>query len=145
MACPKPTFFSLSCRCPADSSEAMETILGCQRRACSKARSTLAPAARLVTAKRSGKASTIFSVLLPMDPVEPRMAMCLMSGSDNGNPRGQSDAGEIPAQTGDVKNHSDRQSEEQGIDSVQHSTVAGQQRPGVLYAGAALEGRFHEI
>ncbi len=41
----------------------------------------------LTTEKRSGKASTIFSVLLPMDPVEPRMAMCFMDGNVYGIPQ----------------------------------------------------------
>src|SRR5664279_45974 len=80
MACPRPTFFSLSARCPADSADDMETILGCHRRACSNASSTFAPAARVATEKRSGNDSTIFSVLFPMDPVDPSMAMFLMGG-----------------------------------------------------------------
>src|SRR5271165_1599342 len=109
IACPSPTFFSLSCRWSAESADAMETILGCHRRACSNARSTFPPAARLTTEKRSGKASTIFSVLLPMEPVEPRMAMRFMMDSDYGNARLRLDAGEISAQTGQVENHPHRQ------------------------------------
>src|SRR5271166_4359525 len=51
---------------------------GRQRRACSKASSTLLPAAMLPTEKRSGKLSTRLSVLLPMEPVEATMVMRFM-------------------------------------------------------------------
>src|SRR5271165_3912175 len=109
MLCASPTFFSLLWRWSADSSDAMDTIFGRQRRACSNARSTFPPAARLTTEKRSGNASTIFSVLLPMEPVEPRMAMRFMGDTDYGNARLRLDAGEISAQTGQVENHPHRQ------------------------------------
>src|SRR5208337_3874419 len=76
-----PAFLNLSRSCPADSSEAIDMTCGCQRRACSKASSTLLPAAMLTTENRSGKLSTMLSVLLPMEPVEPRMATRFMKDS----------------------------------------------------------------
>src|SRR5215469_3138734 len=101
----RPTFLSLSCRWSADSAEAIDRILGCQRRACSNARSTLPPAARLVTEKRSTKASTICSVLLPMEPVEPRMAMRFMGARLMVSHACRSQLGKIRAETGWVENH----------------------------------------
>ena len=62
----------------AASAVAMESSCGRQRRACSKANSTLLPAARVMTEKRSGKVSTILRVLFPMEPVEPRIAICFI-------------------------------------------------------------------
>src|SRR5215472_1837231 len=54
---------------------------GRQRFACSKASSTLRPAASVTTWKRSGKDSTTLRVLRPMLPVDPRIAMRFMDGN----------------------------------------------------------------
>src|SRR5271165_6778744 len=78
MSLPSPAFLILSWSCPADSTEPIDINWGRQRRACSKASSTLLPAAMATMEKRSGKLSTMLSVLLPMEPVEPRMAMRFM-------------------------------------------------------------------
>src|SRR6516164_6830741 len=105
MAWQSPTFFSLSYRWSAASAEAIETTLGRQRRACSNASSMLPPAARLTTEKRSGKASTILRVLLPIEPVDPRMAMRFISGKDYGNPHRRVRAPALARTTEAKKNH----------------------------------------
>src|SRR5271167_355 len=112
----------------------MEITCGCQRRACSKASFTLFPAAMLITEKRSGKLSTMLSVLLPMEPVEPRMAMRFIKGSAYQDSAG----GEVVRIARDVEQPARRYGEEQSVDAVEHTPMTRQQRAGVLHARSAL-------
>jgi hypothetical protein len=54
----------------------METSKGLHRSHWAKAMSTFRPAASEATANRSGYRSMMERVLVPMEPVEPRMQMC---------------------------------------------------------------------
>ena len=62
-------------RRPSASSSASATTAGRTRAICSAKRSTLRPAARPTTSRRSGCAVTTERALRPIEPVEPRMAI----------------------------------------------------------------------
>ena len=66
----------------AASSVAIDISFGRHLRACSKAASTFLPAASDVTLNRSGYASTIFNVLVPIEPVDPKMAIRLAESEE---------------------------------------------------------------
>src|SRR6478736_7788665 len=90
-------------RISASTSVASEITLGFQRRACSNAAPTLCPAARETTSKRPEYDSTTLRVLRPIEPVEPRMAMRVMSGTVTPDFEQQDLAGGSPGLT-----HSDQ-------------------------------------
>src|SRR5215470_3551812 len=136
--CPSPSVFSCALTFSAFRSEASERTLGVQRRACSSADSAFDPAAIVTSSKRSGWFSITLSVLWPMEPVDPRMAMrfiiirilfeCFAEES-----------GQIRI----VPHH--RNGEEQRVDAVEHAAVAGKKSAGILKAGATLQCGFKEI
>ncbi len=145
IAWPSPTFFSLSCRCSAASAEAIETTWDASAApARTRVRRFLRGQADHREAIR--KASTIFSVLLPMEPVEPRMAMRFMDGKDlwYRRPRDYT-APKVPAQSCKIKDQSDRQGEQQRVNAVQHAAMPRQQRSGILHSRPAFQRRLHQI
>src|ERR1051325_11573076 len=154
----------------APSSVPSESTFGRHRTACSTAASTLLPAAIDTTAKRSGYCSAMLRVLRPMEPVDPRMAMCFMESGNRGWPTlspafgegwghlaiGQTDGFTIPdfpiprlnwvehgAEKRIVPQH--WSGEEQRIDAVQQPAVTRQQRARILHPGAPFDGRFHQV
>src|SRR5262249_27112240 len=136
--CPSPSAFSCLPTFSASCSEASERTLGLQRRACSSADSAFDPAAIVTSSKRSGWFSITLSVLWPIEPVDPRMAIrfiiirvlfeCFAEES-----------GQIRI----VPHH--RNGEEQRIDAVEHAAVTGKKSAGIFDAGATLQRGFKEI
>src|ERR1700722_4251877 len=130
----------------------MEMIRGCQRCACSKAASRLAPAARATIWKRSGKDSATLRVLRPIDPVDPRMAMCFIIERSEVESYFTRFLNRWGCGMECLLHHAPSHvkpehwsGEEQGIDSVKHASVAGENCAGILDAGAALDQRLHQI
>src|ERR1022692_472556 len=93
------------------------------------------------TWKRSGKDSATLSVLRPIDPVDPRMAMRFIKTESLfyalPGPGGWGECCRIEPQY--------RSGEEQGINPVEHAAVAGKNGARVLHPGAPLDERFHQI
>src|SRR5580698_621117 len=139
-----PAFVRRVSRTSASAGAAIEIRRGFQRRACSKTASTFLPAASDTTSKRSGWDSTTLSVLWPMEPVEPRMAMCFMRDgrwsfavlssvvgqyvelgpTTDGQRRTTAGLSLHDAPSRIVPQH--WSGKEQGIDAVEHASVAGQ-------------------
>ena len=87
---------------------------------------------RPTTSKRSGWRATTSSVLVPTEPVEPRMARrwrCVM----------------VAHVTEADQRQRQREHRQQRIDAVEHAAVAGQQAAAVLGAGGALDQRFDQV
>src|SRR5215469_18762214 len=134
----KPSALSCLPTFSASCSVANERIRGFHLRACSNAASAFAPAAIVTNSKRSGWFSITLSVLWPMEPVDPRMAMrfiiirilfeCFAEES-----------GQIRI----VPHH--RNGEEQRVDAVEHAAVTGKQCAGIFDAGATLQGGFKQV
>src|ERR1035437_8586325 len=100
----------------------------------------LLPAAMLTTEKRSGKLSTMLRVLLPMEPVEPKMAIRFINSLATNDT-----CSEVNAEAGEIKQDRDRQREQERVNAVEHSSMPGKKRSRVLQSSPALHGRFHEI
>src|SRR5262245_53438004 len=82
------------------------------------------------TSKRSGWRATTSSVLVPTDPVEPRMhSRCrFMASISKGDERQR-----------------EREHRQQRIDAIEHAAMAWQQLARVLGARGALDERFEEV
>src|SRR5512145_2617732 len=109
----------------------MATACGVKRRICSANISSLLPAVRPTTRNSSGKRSTMSNVLVPMDPVEPRMTIDFIGGSSG------------------VRCHSSherhivvegRRREQETVEPVEHTAMPRKKPPGILYAHAPFNG-----
>src|SRR2546425_859220 len=101
-------------------------------RASSSSLSTLPLAVRPTAWNFSVNLLMMSRVLVPMEPVEPRMTIRFMRCSS-----GKSHREEAIVEY--------RCREDQAVHAVQHATVAGNEPAGILDAGAALQGGFAEI
>src|SRR2546423_1826866 len=129
----RPSFLSCWRTFSASCSLASERTLGFQRRASLSAASVFEPAAIVNNWNRSGLLSITLSVLRPMEPVEPRMAMRYMKALAYQV---------IPTR---CVEHDRRDGEEECVNSVKESPVARKECSRVLEPGATLQRRFKQI
>src|SRR6059036_707986 len=111
---------------------AMATTAGENVRTCSSSLSTLPLAVRPTAWNFSVNLLMMSRVLVPMEPVEPRMTIRFMRCSS-----GKSHREEAIVEY--------RCREDQAVHAIQHAAVAGDEPAGILDAGAALQGGFAEI
>ena len=122
------------------SSPATESSLGRQRSACSKRRFKVGACGQRHHRKALRISFDDVQGAVPIEPVEPRIAIRFIKYEQlcAGLPQG---AGIVPSRI--VPQHGS--GEEQGVDAVQHASVAGQQRARILHPRAALEHRLHQV
>src|SRR5438132_907111 len=111
---------------------AMAPTAGENVRTCSSSLSTLPLAVRPTAWNFSVNLLMMSRVLVPMEPVEPRMTIRFMRCSS-----GKSHREEAIVEY--------RCREDQAVHAIQHAAVAGDEPAGILDAGAALQGGFAEI
>src|SRR6185503_16150326 len=112
------------------------------RATCSASRSTLRPAERPTTSKRSGNASTMRRQLVPTEPVEPRMERPrVVTFLKRQRPR----AGPLKSVHVEEVIVQKRSAEEQTVHPVQHPAVAREQRSGVLHSRPPLHQALRQV
>src|SRR5688572_21775819 len=120
----------------AGDSADMATARGRYRRICSASISSFWPAVRPTTRNSAGNRSTMSSVLVPIDPVEPRMTIDFIAGPSwmRSDP---SDERHIVVEGG--------RGEQETIEPVQHASMPGEQAAGILDADAPFNCRLDEV